>query len=221
MNVHEIELSGYCARQPSIQNLVLGTAGSRGNEQLHVTLGEDWAGLTVQAVFWPCRAEMPLPSSGLLEVPWEATAKPLTRSQGRIVFQGLEDGRTVITTDLSYEVRGHSPVNGTGPAEYTPSAVEQILTGTAQDRAAAEAAAERAEAVAVYPPRFSDSQTWEVWNPNTGEYEDTGVPATGPQGPAGEGVPSVTAADAGKFLRVSSEGVWAAEAISSAEGVSF
>lgn len=34
-------------------------------------------------------------------------------------------------------------------------------------------------------------------------------------------LPDVTEADAGKFLRVSSAGVWAAETVASAEGASF
>ena len=37
----------------------------------------------------------------------------------------------------------------------------------------------------------------------------------------GGGVPSVTTADSGKFLRVSAEGVWVAETVPSAEGVEF
>lgn len=64
---------------------------------------------------------------------------------------------------------------------------------------------------------------------------DTGVPATGPAGkdgsdgkdgsvgPAGKdgaGVPAVTTADDGKFLRVAS-GVWTAVTVPNAEGVSF
>lgn len=37
----------------------------------------------------------------------------------------------------------------------------------------------------------------------------------------GGGLPTVTSADAGKFLRVNSVGEWVAESVASAEGVSF
>ena len=44
---------------------------------------------------------------------------------------------------------------------------------------------------------------------------DTGVSA------GGSGLPAVTAADAGKFLRVSSSGSWVAEAVANASGGEF
>ena len=45
--------------------------------------------------------------------------------------------------------------------------------------------------------------------------KDTGVPAEG------RGLPAVTAADAGKFLRVSSSGSWVAETVANANGGEF
>lgn len=46
-------------------------------------------------------------------------------------------------------------------------------------------------------------------------YTDTGVSAEG------RGLPAVTAADAGKFLRVSSSGSWVAETVANASGGEF
>ena len=50
MNVHELTLQNYTAASgcPSACQpiLYLGTAGSYGNEQLAVTLGKGWEGLT-------------------------------------------------------------------------------------------------------------------------------------------------------------------------------
>ena len=53
---------------------------------------------------------------------------------------------------------------------------------------------------------------------DTGPQGETGP--QGPQGPAGIGLPAVTAEDNGKFARVV-DGAWAADAVPTAEGVSF
>ena len=70
MQVHEIKLTGYQARTAAAAPLNLGTAGSMGNEQLHVTLGEGWEGLAVRAVFRPCRVSRMVPEDGVVDVPW-------------------------------------------------------------------------------------------------------------------------------------------------------
>lgn len=49
----------------------------------------------------------------------------------------------------------------------------------------AEASAQRAEAAAVKTPQVSEDGTWAVWDESKGEYTDTKVPATGPQGDPG------------------------------------
>lgn len=59
LKLHKIELTGYCAKSPEGQALYLGTAGSYGNEQLAVTLGKDWEGLTVTATFQPAGRRRP------------------------------------------------------------------------------------------------------------------------------------------------------------------
>lgn len=74
MRVHEIKLTGYQPRTAAGAPLNLGTAGSMGNEQLHVTLGEGWEGLAARAVFRPCRVSRMVPEDGVVNVPWEATA---------------------------------------------------------------------------------------------------------------------------------------------------
>lgn len=92
----------------------------------------------------------------------------------------------------------------------------RALSGYVAD---AEAAADRAEAAAMHQPQVGENGNWWTWNPETGEYEDTGIYSggdapyigenkhwfvgntdtgvlaegsqgpEGPQGPAGEGVP--------------------------------
>ena len=120
MNTHSVDLDGYYARSCGNSTIYLGTAGSHGNEQLQVTQGDGWEGLTVQVVFHPSQVAVQLPANGVLDVPWEATEKPLTMMQGRIVFQGFDQGHLVNSTDLAYTVASHSPAVGRDEKPYTP-----------------------------------------------------------------------------------------------------
>lgn len=54
MALHEVQLKGYNVRPG---NLSLGTFGSYGIEQLHVTLDDTWSGLAVTATFNPPKGE--------------------------------------------------------------------------------------------------------------------------------------------------------------------
>lgn len=56
MALHEVQLKGYSVRPG---NLSLGTFGSYGIEQLHVTLDDTWSGLAVTATFNPPKGEPP------------------------------------------------------------------------------------------------------------------------------------------------------------------
>ena len=134
MNTHSIELDGYYARSRGSSTIYLGTAGSHGNEQLQVTQGKGWEGLTVQVVFHPSKVAVQLPANGLLDVPWEATTQPLTSMQGRIVFQGFDQDRLVNSTDLAYTVASHSPALGRDEEPYTPGIVEGVLNQMAADK---------------------------------------------------------------------------------------
>lgn len=86
MALHEVQLKGYNVRPG---NLSLGTFGSYGIEQLHVTLDDTWSGLAVTATFNPPKGEpreIRLPENGLIDVPAEATANEGT---GTIVYCGV------------------------------------------------------------------------------------------------------------------------------------
>lgn len=54
MALHEVSLKGYNVRPG---NLSLGTFGSYGIEQLHVTLDDTWSGLAVTATFNPPKGD--------------------------------------------------------------------------------------------------------------------------------------------------------------------
>lgn len=146
LKLHKIELTGYCAKSPDGQALYLGTAGSYGNEQLAVTLGKGWQGLTVTATFQPAGVTVLVPGDGTLDVPWEATETALDAAKGRIVFEGVTDGRVLISTDIPYAVGSHSDTEGSNSQPPTPSQWEQYVDKVKGDADRAEQAAKDAEA---------------------------------------------------------------------------
>ena len=150
MNVHELTLQNYTAASgcPSACQpiLYLGTAGSYGNEQLAVTLGKGWEGLTVTATFQPAGVTVLVPGDGTLDVPWEATETALDAAKGRIVFEGVMDGRVLISTDIPYAVGSHSDTEGSNSQPPTPSQWEQFVDEVKGDADRAEQAAKDAEA---------------------------------------------------------------------------
>lgn len=146
MRLHKIELTGYCAKSPDWPALYLGTAGSHGNEQLAVTLGKGWEGLTVTATFQPVGVTVLVPGDGTLDVPWEATETALDAAKGRIVFEGVTDGRVLISTDIPYAVGSHSDTEGSNSQPPTPSQWEQFVDEVKGDADRAEQAAKDAEA---------------------------------------------------------------------------
>lgn len=146
MKLHKIELTGYCAKSPDWPALYLGTAGSYGNEQLAVTLGKGWDGLTVTATFQPAGVTVLVSEDGTLDVPWEATETALDTAKGRIVFEGVTDGRVLISTDIPYAVGSHSDTEGSNSQPPTPSQWEQFVDEVKADADRAEKAAGDAEA---------------------------------------------------------------------------
>lgn len=146
MNVHELTLQNYAASGcPSACQpiLYLGTAGSYGNEQINVVLGEGWQGLTVKAVFQPSGVPVVVPDGGgVISVPWEATQSVIAYPHGRISFQGYVSGRLVNTSDVPYTVGGSSAGSDNTPAP-TPDEFQQFVDAVKSDAdRAAQAAAD-------------------------------------------------------------------------------
>lgn len=150
MNVHELTLQNYSAASgcPSAcqPTLYLGTAGSYGNEQINVVLGEGWQGLTVKAVFQPSGVPVVVPDGGgVISVPWEATQSVIAYPKGRISFQGYSSGRLVNTSDVPYTVGGSSAGSDNTPAP-TPDEFQQFVDAVKSDADRAAQAAADAEA---------------------------------------------------------------------------
>ena len=195
MALHEVQLKGYSVRPG---NLSLGTFGSYGIEQLHVTLDDTWSGLAVTATFNPPKGEpreIRLPENGLIDVPAEATANEGT---GTIVYCGVANGVQRITKTQGYNVITRGPVGGTEPFKPSESLATQVL------QAALNAEKNSAEAKSVADNLRNDAANGKFDGKDgakgdKGDKGDTGPRGpVGPQGPQGEkgvqGPPGATGA---------------------------
>lgn len=176
MALHEVQLKGYSVRPG---NLSLGTFGSYGIEQLHVTLDDTWSGLAVTATFNPPKGEpreIRLPENGLIDVPAEATANEGT---GTIVYCGVANGVQRITKTQGYNVITRGPVGGTEPFKPSESLATQVL------QAALNAEKNSAEAKSVADNLRNDAANGK-FNGKDGAKGDKGAKGdTGPRGPVG------------------------------------
>ena len=183
MALHEVQLKGYSVRPG---NLSLGTFGSYGIEQLHVTLDDTWSGLAVTATFNPPKGEpreIRLPENGLIDVPAEATANEGT---GTIVYCGVANGVQRIPKTQGYNVITRCPVGGTEPFKPSESLATQVL------QAALNAEKNSAEAKSVADNLRNDAANGKFDGKDgakgdKGDKGDTGPRGpVGPQGPKGE-----------------------------------
>jgi hypothetical protein len=173
MALHEVQLKGYSVRPG---NLSLGTFGSYGIEQLHVTLDDTWSELAVTATFNPPKGEpveIRVPENGLIDVPAEATANEGT---GTIVYCGVANGVQRITKTQGYNVITRGPVGGTEPFKPSESLATQVL------QAAVNAEKNSAEAKSVADGLRNDAANGK-FNGKDGAKGDKGD--TGPRGPVG------------------------------------
>lgn len=176
MALHEVQLKGYSVRPG---NLSLGTFGSYGIEQLHVTLDDTWSGLAVTATFNPPKGEpreIRLPENGLIDVPAEATANEGT---GTIVYCGVANGVQRITKTQGYNVITRGPVGGTEPFKPSESLATQVL------QAALNAENNSAEAKSVADNLRNDAANGKFDGKDGAKGDKGDKGDTGPRGPAG------------------------------------
>lgn len=192
MTLHEVQLKGYSVRPG---NLSLGTFGSYGIEQLHVTFDDMWSGLAVTATFNPPKGEpfeIRVPENGLIDVPAEVTANAGT---GTIVYCGVANGVQRITKTQGYNVITRGNVGVTAPFKLSESLATQVL------QAALNAEKNSAEAKSVADDLRNDAANGKFDGKDRakGDKGDTGPRGpVGPQGPQGEkgvqGPPGATGA---------------------------
>lgn len=176
MALHEVQLKGYSVRPG---NLSLGTFGSYGIEQLHVTLDDMWSGLAVTATFNPPNGEpveIRVPENGLIDVPAEATANEGT---GTIVYCGVANGVQRITKTQGYNVITRGPVGGTAPFKPSESLATQVL------QAALNAEKNSAEAKSVANGLRNDAANGKFDGKDGAKGDKGDKGDTGPRGPVG------------------------------------
>ena len=162
--IHEINLKSYQAVCDSPNNLLdLGTSGSYGIEQLHVTADSAWDGLVLTAVFTNgASTEVPV-VSGVADVPPEATAYPTHagRRFGRIVFKGCdaEGAVRLISNALLYTIADSGEIDGENTIAPTPDQYAQFVAEVTAEADRAEAAANRAESAGsnVTPEQIAEA----------------------------------------------------------------
>ena len=123
------------------------------------------------------------------DVLWVELTRDILASDGlyRCQLRGLKGDTVAHSNQFELLVSGSINAAEAFPG-VEPSELAQMEARVTQAKADAVAAADRAEAAAVHPPRLSGDQTWMVWDLESGAYQDTGVysggaaPNIGPDG---------------------------------------
>ena len=123
------------------------------------------------------------------DVLWVDLTRDILASDGlyRCQLRGLKGDTVAHSNQFELLVSGSINAVEAFPS-VEPSELAQMEARVTQAKADAVAAADRAEAAAVHPPKLSGDQTWMVWDLESGAYQDTGVysggaaPNIGPDG---------------------------------------
>ena len=123
------------------------------------------------------------------DVLWVDLTRDILASDGlyRCQLRGLKGDTVAHSNQFELLVSGSINAVEAFPG-VEPSELAQMEARVTQAKADAVAAADRAEAAAVHPPKLSGDQTWMVWDLESGAYQDTGVysggaaPNIGPDG---------------------------------------
>lgn len=157
------------------------TSGSVNVYRVKIFFDADWDGMDRMAVFRVEDEPIPAPLDDKFEckIPWECTRR---NYEGEELYCGVYGmiGTDVVLPTVWVSLGEIKPGTRLGGRTVppTPSAAEQILAQTFAERAKAESAATRAEAAAIHQPIIQNG-TWWTWDPETGEYQDTGEPVSG------------------------------------------
>ena len=146
--IHTVTINRYSAKAVGCAlRLVLGTYGSYGIEKLQIHTDETWDGLLITANFVTRNGvtSVVVPSSGLIDVPPEATEIP---GDSKIVIDGTDESRRIYTVNLPYMVIAHADIESGAPPAPTPDRWQQFVAQVKEysDSAASSATASAASA---------------------------------------------------------------------------
>ena len=110
------------------------------------------------------------------DVLWVELTRDILAADGlyRCQLRGLKGDTVAHSNQFELLVSGSINAAEAFPS-VEPSELAQMEARVTQAKADAVAAADRAEAAAVHPPKLSGDQTWMVWDLESGAYQDTGV----------------------------------------------
>lgn len=152
------------------------TSGSAKVYYAEFSFSADWDGLAKIATFrnGSVSKSVAVDEKNAFEIPWEVFVNPGTLECG--ITGTKEDGTTLPTIWATVAPIKQGAEIGDEAKEVTPDIYEQLISRLDEGVTQAQNAAERAEAAAINQPYPNQvTGTWWVWNPEAGEYVDSGI----------------------------------------------
>lgn len=97
----------------------------------------------------------------------------------------VKDSFVLNSARFEVEVKPRTVNDGDIASEDDLTALNEYVTRSESAAESAEEAADRAETAAINQPKIGPDNIWQTYNPDTGQYENTGVSAEGHEGPQG------------------------------------
>ena len=109
----------------------------------------------------------------------------------------VKDSFVLNSARFEVDVKPRTVNDGDIASEDDLTALNEYVTRSESAAKSAEEAADRAETAAINQPKIGPDNVWQTYNPDTGQYESTGVSAEGYEGPQGPQGPKGDTGDTG------------------------
>lgn len=170
-------------------------SGGLNETKVTFTFCEKWDGFVKTATFYRDESEVysvPLDDDNTCVVPWEVCNDSGTFYIG---VYGDKAGIRRTSTTARYKVKRGAITDGSSPSEPTPDQYTRLVAMISDVQS---------NSVHITEQTLTEEEKAQA-------RENIGIDA----------IPTATKADAGKFLRVSDDGKWAAETVQNAEEVAY